>query len=137
MTITPIHSEGAGAANNRPGDGSMTDTVEQCDREAAALASAIIDRYHTTRTTEDPVAHILNGRAVRNAFDRLRLAALSSQAEEIERLREALESIAFNDQVPRHKVYRVPVSEETVDGRFARIARQALESRHDSGGGVE
>lgn len=52
------------------------------------LISTIISMYHTTRLTDTPFADHIHGKAiVREAFAEYRAAALTAQAEEIERLR--------------------------------------------------
>lgn len=70
----------------------MTDDVKALVEREKKLISAIISMYHTTRLSDTPFADHIRGKAiVREAFADYREAALTAQAEEIERLRARLE----------------------------------------------
>jgi DNA-binding FadR family transcriptional regulator len=78
----------------------MSDEIKALVEMEKKLITAIISMYHTTRLSDTPFAdHIHSKAIVRAAFASYREAALTAQADEIERLREVLEPFVIASDV--------------------------------------
>lgn len=96
-------------------------SVEQADREAAnalLLGPLVAGGDGGTYVVRTPSLQ-----QAAEAFARHRLSA-ATPADGV--LREALEHIKALDQVPKHHVFRIEPTSETLDGPCAAIARKAL-----------